>query len=181
MITLMQITFACLVYPLLVFCYAGQAAYISKHLHASEDFNHLSKSVPGKLFHCFQFGLLATTHGILNPDSWKNANPEHLGHVFIFLSLLASVIGSQATITASFSIIKQCLALGCFPRVKVVHTSNNLHGQVYIPDVNWLLMVLSLTVTIGFHDLHRIATSVGMLSFHRLLCFFSLILGLFFL
>ncbi|KAF2309135.1 hypothetical protein GH714_000776 [Hevea brasiliensis] len=100
---------------------------------------------------------------VAGPLAWTKVLLEkHLGHVFIFLSLLASVIGSQATITASFSIINHCLALGCFPRVKVIHTSNNHHGQVYIPDVNWLLMVLSLTVTIGFHDLHRIATAVGL-------------------
>ncbi|KAJ9141573.1 hypothetical protein P3X46_032094 [Hevea brasiliensis] len=82
-----------------------------------------------------------------------------LGH---FSKKSIQVTKYQATITASFSIINHCLALGCFPRVKVIHTSNNHHGQVYIPDVNWLLMVLSLTVTIGFHDLHRIATAVGL-------------------
>ncbi|KAJ9162603.1 hypothetical protein P3X46_022363 [Hevea brasiliensis] len=147
-----QITFSCLIYPLLVFCYAGQAAYISKNLNASEDFNHLSRSIP-----------------------------ERLGHVFLFLSLLASVIGSQATITASFSIINQCLALGCFPRVKVIHTSDNRRGQVYIPDVNWLLMVLSLTVTIGFRDLHRIASSVGLAIVSGMVvttCLMSLVIAL---
>lgn len=45
----LQITFICLIYPVLVLCYAGQAAYISKNLHV-EDFNHLSESVPGMPF-----------------------------------------------------------------------------------------------------------------------------------
>lgn len=85
----------------------------------------------------------------------------HLRHVFVALSLLASAVGSQATITASFSIINQCLALGCFPRVKVIHTSDKIHGQVYIPDINWLLMVLSLTVTIAFHDIKKIGSATG--------------------
>jgi K+ transporter len=89
------------------------------------------------------------------------ANPEHLRHVFILLSLLASAVGSQATITASFSIINQCRALSCFPRVKVIHTSDKRHGQVYIPDVNWLLMALSLSITLGFHDITRIANAAG--------------------
>lgn len=80
---------------------------------------------------------------------------------FIALSLLASAVGSQATITASFSIINQCLALGCFPRVKVIHTSDKIHGQVYIPDINWILMVLCLTVTIGFHDIEKIGNATG--------------------
>jgi K+ transporter len=98
-------------------------------------------------------------------------NTEHLRHVFILVSLLASAVGSQATITASFSIINQCLALGCFPRVKVIHTSDKRLGQVYIPDVNWLLMALSLSVTIGFHDVTRIANAAGIFrqySFHSL-------------
>lgn len=88
--------------------------------------------------------------------------PGHCKHVFIVLSLLASAVGSQAAITASFSIIKQCLALNCFPRVKVIHTSKTIHGQVYIPDVNWLLMVFSLAVTVGFRDIVKIGNATGM-------------------
>ncbi|CAL0331132.1 unnamed protein product [Lupinus luteus] len=127
-----EIAFICLIYPLLILCYAGQAAYISKNLHAP-DFNHLSQSMP-----------------------------SHCKHVFIVLSLLASAVGSQAAITACFSIIKQCLALNCFPRVKIIHTSKTIHGQIYIPDVNWLLMILSLTVTIGFRDIVKIGNATGL-------------------
>ncbi|KAK7320199.1 hypothetical protein RJT34_04935 [Clitoria ternatea] len=129
-----KMTFICLIYPLLVVCYAGQAAYMSKNLKAKDqDFNHLSQSMP-----------------------------SHCKHLFIVLSLLASAVGSQATITACFSIINQCLALNCFPRVKVIHTSKTIHGQIYIPDVNWLLMILSLTVTIGFRDIVKIGNATGL-------------------
>ncbi|CAB4311836.1 unnamed protein product [Prunus armeniaca] len=147
-----KITFVCLIYPVLVLCYAGQAAYISKNLHVA-DFNHLSESIP-----------------------------HQIRHWFIALSLLASVVGSQATITASFSIINQCLALGCFPRVKVIHTSDRIHGQVYIPDINWLLMVLSLAVTIGFHDIMRIGSATGLAVISGMLvttCLMSLVIALY--
>lgn len=127
-----KITFICLIYPLLVICYAGQAAYISKNLN-TRDFNHLSQSVP-------------------RPSK----------HVFIVLSLLSSAVGSQATITASFSIINQCLALNCFPRVKVIHTSKTIHGQIYISDVNWLLMIFSLAVTVGFRDMVKIGNATSL-------------------
>ncbi|KAJ7975276.1 Potassium transporter [Quillaja saponaria] len=127
-----KITFICLIYPLLVLCYAGQAAYMSKNLH-DEHFNHLREAMP---------------------HQWR--------HLFVALSLFASAVGSQASITASFSIINQCLALGCFPRVKVIHTSKKIHGQVYIPDVNWLLMILSLTVTISFQDMVKIGNATGL-------------------
>ena len=49
MISLLQIAFLCLIYPVLIICYAGQAAYISKNLSV-QDFNHLTESIPGKLF-----------------------------------------------------------------------------------------------------------------------------------
>lgn len=111
-------------------------------------------------FYMFQWLLHLGSHS----NMWKHENPAHLRHLFIILSLLASAVGSQATITASFSIINQCLALGCFPRVQVIHTSETRHGQVYIPEVNWLLMILSLTVTLGFQDTNKIANAAGMLS-----------------
>lgn len=71
-------------------------------------------------------------------------------------------------ISATFSIVKQATALGCFPRVKVVHTSNNVAGQVYIPEINWILMVLCLCVTAGFRDTDQIGNAYGNLFF--LLC-----------
>lgn len=79
------------------------------------------------------------------------------------LSLFASAVGSQATITAGFSIINQCQALDCFPRVKVVHTSEQILGQVYVPDVNWLFMALSLAITIGLHDVSLLGKATGMM------------------
>ncbi|KAI4347295.1 hypothetical protein L6164_008117 [Bauhinia variegata] len=146
-----EITFVCFIYPLLIVCYAGQAAFISKNLHL-ENFNHLSESMP---------------------SYWK--------HVCIVLSLFASAVGSQASITASFSVINQCLALNCFPRVKVIHTSKTRHGQIYIPDVNWLLMILSLAVTIGFRDMVKIGNATGLAIICGMIvttCLLSLIIAL---
>ncbi|OMO63143.1 potassium transporter [Corchorus olitorius] len=160
-----KMTFVSLIFPVLILCYAGQAAFISHALSPKnlgdvpEDYNHLYKSIPDSM-----------------------AIPDHVHHLFTVLSLLASAIGSQATITACFSIINQCLALGCFPRVKVIHTSNKIHGQVYIPDVNWILMVLSLGVTIGFHDTKRIGNAAGMAIISGMLvttCLMSLVIALY--
>ncbi|KAL5710588.1 Potassium transporter 4 [Ranunculus cassubicifolius] len=80
--------------------------------------------------------------------------------VFV-IATLASIVGSQAVISATFSIIKQCHALGCFPRVKVVHTSRQIFGQIYIPEINWILMILCLSVTIGFQDTTLIGNAYG--------------------
>lgn len=74
---------------------------------------------------------------------------EKLRWPVLVIAILAAVVGSQAIITGTFSIIKQCSALGCFPKVKIVHTSSKIHGQIYIPEINWTLMLLCLAVTIG--------------------------------
>ncbi|KAJ6853758.1 potassium transporter 7 [Iris pallida] len=80
--------------------------------------------------------------------------------VFV-VATLAAIVASQAVISATFSIVKQCHALGCFPRVKVVHTSKWMYGQIYIPEINWILMVLGLAVTIGFRDINMIGNAYG--------------------
>ena len=73
----------------------------------------------------------------------------------------AAIVASQATISATFSIIKQALALGCFPRVKVLHTSKKFLGQVYIPDINWVLLILCIIVSAGFRNTNQIGNAYG--------------------
>jgi KUP system potassium uptake protein len=80
--------------------------------------------------------------------------------VFV-IATIAAVIASQATISATFSIIRQSVALGCFPRVKVLHTSKDISGQIYIPEINWILMVLCIIVTIGFNNTTQIGNAYG--------------------
>lgn len=53
------------------------------------------------------------------------------------------------------------MAFGCFPRVKVVHTSKHMLGQIYIPEINWILMILTLAVTIGIRDTTLIGNAYG--------------------
>lgn len=77
------------------------------------------------------------------------------------VAILASVVGSQAIITGTFSIINQSQSLSCFPRVKIVHTSNKIHGQIYIPEINWILMILCLAVTVGFRNTKHISNASG--------------------
>lgn len=80
------------------------------------------------------------------------------------MAILASVVGSQAIISGTFSIINQSQSLGCFPRVKVVHTSEKIHGQIYIPEINWILMILCIAVTIGFRDIKHMGNASGTLD-----------------
>lgn len=80
--------------------------------------------------------------------------------VFV-LAISTGIVASQAAISETFSIVQQCQALGCFPRVKIVHTSRWIHGKIYIPEINWILMILILTVTLGFGDTTLMGNAYG--------------------
>ncbi|XP_011651330.1 potassium transporter 4 isoform X1 [Cucumis sativus] len=98
----------------------------------------------------------------LFPNSFYDSIPDPVFWPVFVIATLAAIVGSQAVITATFSIVKQCHALGCFPRVKVVHTSKHIYGQIYIPEINWILMVLTLSITIGFRDTTLIGNAYGL-------------------
>lgn len=94
--------------------------------------------------------------------SFYKAIPEAVFWPVFIIATLATIVGSQAIISATFSVISQCRALKCFPRVKVIHTSNQIHGQIYIPEVNWILMVLCIAVVIGYRDTDKIGNAYGL-------------------
>ncbi|CAL5186180.1 unnamed protein product [Lathyrus oleraceus] len=148
-----QIAFTFLVYPSLILAYMGQAAYLSKHHTLETDYRiGFYVSVPVKL----RWPVLA-------------------------IAILQAVVGSQAIITGTFSIIKQCSSLGCFPKVKIVHTSSKTHGQIYIPEINWSLMLLCLAVTIAFRDTKRLGNAAGLAVITVMLvttCLMSLVIVL---
>ncbi|OIW17534.1 hypothetical protein TanjilG_22646 [Lupinus angustifolius] len=73
----------------------------------------------------------------------------------------ASIIASQAMISGAFSIISQALSLGCFPTIKVVHTSHKHHGQVYIPEINYMFMIACIVVCAAFKTTEKISHAYG--------------------
>ncbi|KAM0067193.1 putative potassium transporter [Helianthus debilis subsp. tardiflorus] len=95
-------------------------------------------------------------------QSFYKAIPETIFWPVFIVATFAAVVGSQAAISATFSIISQCCALNCFPHVKIVHTSRKIYGQVYIPEVNWMLLSLCLAVTIGLRDTNMIGHAYGL-------------------
>ncbi|OAY34572.1 potassium transporter 6 [Manihot esculenta] len=148
-----KIAFTSLVYPSLVLAYMGQAAYLSKHHFVDND---------------YRIGFYVSV-------------PDKLRWPVLVIAILAAVVGSQAIITGTFSIIKQCSALGCFPRVKIVHTSSKIHGQIYIPEINWTLLLLCLAVTVGFRDTKRMGNASGLAVITVMLvttCLMSLVIVL---
>jgi KUP system potassium uptake protein len=102
---------------------------------------------------------------ISHPGDHKNAFfksvPQPVYWPVFVVATLAAIVASQSLITATFSLIKQCMSLGCFPRVKMVHTSPDKEGQVYSPEINYILMVLCVAVVLGFQDATQLGNAFG--------------------
>jgi KUP system potassium uptake protein len=79
----------------------------------------------------------------------------------VVLSAAATVIASQALISGAFSLTHQAIQLGYFPRVTVLHTSTEAEGQIYVPEINWLLAIACVALVLGFRESSRLAAAYG--------------------
>jgi KUP system potassium uptake protein len=79
----------------------------------------------------------------------------------VLLATVATIIASQAIITGSFSMTRQAIQLGWLPGLAIRQTSDQVYGQIYVPVVNWLLMVASVLTTIAFGSSDRLAAAYG--------------------
>lgn len=111
----------------------------------------------------FGFGLVPSVLlAYIGQAAYLRVHPEDVANTFyrstpislfwptFILALAASIIGSQAMISCAFATISHSQTLGCFPRVKILHTSRQYSGQLYIPEVNYLLCLGACLVTVGF-------------------------------
>jgi KUP system potassium uptake protein len=80
----------------------------------------------------------------------------------VFLAAAATVIASQAVITGAFSLTQQAAQLGYLPRLRITHTSEEQKGQIYIPWINWALMIAVLALIITFKSSTALAYAFGM-------------------
>lgn len=79
----------------------------------------------------------------------------------VVLATLATIIASQAIITGAFSLTRQASQLGWLPAVEIFQTSDREYGQIYVPLVNWLMMVLTIALTVLFGSSGRLAGAYG--------------------
>lgn len=96
--------------------------------------------------------------------------PSNLLLPLIILSTVATVIASQSIITGAFSMTRQAMQLGWLPRLRVTQTSSEGYGQIYIGTVNWLLMLITLGLTIGFGSSEKLAAAYGIAVSATMLC-----------
>lgn len=83
-------------------------------------------------------------------DGFYKFVPSAVYWPMFVIATLAAIVASQSLISATFSVIKQTVLLDYFPRVKIVHTSSVKEGEVYSPEVNYILMVLCVGVILIF-------------------------------
>jgi KUP system potassium uptake protein len=87
--------------------------------------------------------------------------PDWAQWPLVFLATAAAVIASQAVITGAFSVAQQAMQLGYLPRLRVVHTSAKAFGQIYVPAINWLLLVSVLALVLTFKSSVALAFAYG--------------------
>ena len=87
--------------------------------------------------------------------------PAWASYPLVALATAAAVIASQALISGSFSLTMQAVQLGYMPRVAIEHTSSSARGQIYIPWINWGLMVVCIGLVLGFRSSENLAAAYG--------------------
>ncbi|MDD5759299.1 MAG: potassium transporter Kup [Desulfobulbaceae bacterium] len=87
--------------------------------------------------------------------------PEWAMIPMVILATLSTIIASQAVITGAFSLTNQAIQLGYLPRLRITHTSSSHIGQIYVGPVNWLLMICTVGLVIGFQSSSKLAAAYG--------------------
>jgi KUP system potassium uptake protein len=104
-------------------------------------------------------GLLADPGIVLHP--FYGIVPDAGMYPMVALSTMATIIASQAMISGVFSLTRQAVQLGYFPRVRIVHTSEDMEGQIYIPEINNMLMWGCIVLVLIFQESSRLAAAYG--------------------
>ncbi|KAI9653659.1 MAG: hypothetical protein M1821_007006 [Bathelium mastoideum] len=101
----------------------------------------------------------------VHPEAYSNpffnAAPHGTLYPSLIIAILAAIVASQAIITATFQLVAQVMKLSYFPQIKVVHTSKTFHGQLYVPIVNWLLMIGTVLVASIYNNTTSLGNAYG--------------------
>ena len=116
---------------------------------------------PALVLNYFGQGALALRDTSALDSPFFRLAPEPMLAALIILATAATIIASQATITGAFSITKQAVQLDLMPRVRIVQTSEQERGQIYVPVTNWVMLVLVIGVTLGFGSSGALSAAYG--------------------
>jgi len=135
------------------------------------DMGHFGRKAIGMswtmlVFPCLMLNYMGQGALLLdNPAAVENPfylmAPEWARLPLIGLSTCATIIASQAVISGAFSVTHQAIQLGFLPRFKILHTSEKAAGQIYVPTINWGLLIMVLLLVLGFRQSTRLASAYG--------------------
>jgi len=118
--------------------------------------------LPGLVLNYFgQCALLLHDPGVANVNPFYALAPKALLYPLVGLATISTIIASQAMISGVYSLTQQAIQLGFAPRMRIVHTSEHAKGQIYMPTVNWLVMITTLTLVLVFQESSRLAAAYG--------------------
>ncbi len=111
---------------------------------------------------------------LAQPEAMENPfyllAPDWFRLPLVFLSTAATVIASQSMISGAYSMARQCMQLGFLPRLTVRHTSSSEEGQIYLPQVNWALLVGVIVLVLAFRTSDHLAAAYGIAVTGTFLC-----------
>jgi KUP system potassium uptake protein len=118
-------------------------------------------ALPGLVLNYFGQGalLLRDPHAAVNP--FYQLAPSWALYPLVVLATMAAVIASQALISGVFSMVRQAMQLGYSPRVRIIHTSDEEIGQIYIPQANWVMLLMTCWIVIEFGSSTALASAYG--------------------
>ncbi|MBC7770778.1 MAG: potassium transporter Kup [Phycisphaerales bacterium] len=141
-----------LVLPALTLNYLGQGAFVLGQLDALNIEYALARDAARAV---------GANSVVFNFSPFFEMAPEIIRLPLVVLATAATVIASQAVISGAFSLTQQAIQLGLLPRMEIRRTSETQAGQIYIPQINWLLLAGVLILTLGFGSSTRLAAAYG--------------------
>lgn len=162
----------------------GEALYADLGHFGSRPirFSWLAVAFPALMLNYFGQGALLLSNPDLASNPFYGLVPRPILYPMVGLSTVATVIASQAMISGVFSLTQQAVQLGFLPRIRIVHTSSETRGQIFIPQINWTLMVACLGLVLAFGNSSRLAGAYGLavtatMAITSVLYFFLLVRG----
>src|SRR5881296_2503567 len=141
----------------------GEALYadLGHFGHRAIQIAWFSSALPCLLLNYFGQGALLLRDPATAENPFYHLAPSWALYPLIALATAATIIASQAVISGAFSLTRQAVQLSYSPRLRIEHTSSREIGQIYVPSVNWGLMILTCALVLGFRTSSNIAGAYG--------------------
>ena len=117
--------------------------------------------LPALVLNYFGQGALILQDPAAIQNPFYRMAPDWALYPLVILATAATVIASQAVISGTYSMTQQAIQLGYSPRIQVLHTSSAEYGQIYVPGINWTLLILVVALVIGFQSSTNLAAAYG--------------------